>query len=64
MTVPDIGNELGADNVLVTPDHFVGAVLETSFTRKAQHKFVGNPETVGGDPHAFLRKIVDDAVAR
>src|SRR6478672_8016616 len=57
-------DELGADDRIVAPDHFVGPVLEATFAGKLQNEFVRNFEAVGVDPHAAFREVGDETEAR
>jgi hypothetical protein len=57
-------NELGADKRIIPPDYLVHAILLRAVAGETKHKFVGYFQSIGINPHAALREVDDEAVAR
>jgi hypothetical protein len=57
-------NQLGADFVVMPPDHPVCAIFEWTVAREEQSKFIGDVESIGVDTHASIRNVGNEAVER
>ena len=62
--LPDDTNELGAEFLVETPDHFVFALLGYAVAGEQQHEFIGDVEPVNMEPHAAIGNVHDNTLAR